>query len=1100
MRMFCLMCLLLLLSSLGNLANAAIWQWSVQVKDKYRNQESCRAYLWVPKNCKKIKGFIFAQNNMEEQSILEDVEFRKAMARLDIAEVWVSPAYDLFFNFQTGAGETFQLIMDDLAKASGHQELGAAPFIGIGHSAAASAPYYMAAWKPNKALAAISVSGQWPYFRHPNFAPDVWGSRNIDYVPCLETMGEYEAANIWSAQGLKERKAHPLMPLSMLAAPAEGHFAYSKEKAAYIALYIKKVMHYRMPKSAGSELVPIDPTKTGWLADKWRVNQKPLSEVAPVSQYKGNPEEAFWFFDEELAKATVAYQAKHRAKKPQLLGFMENGKMVAQRNTHQQINLKFEPLADGITFILRAGFYDSVPAGSPRPELWSGIPAESPIGHSDSATRISIERISGPVIKLNDSTFRVQPRDGFRQQDRGYELWFAATHPGDEKYKPAVQQAQMLIPTFNKLQVQTFTHPGVLHSRADLDRMKRDVQAKREPAYSGYKLFLENPASAADYKMKGPMSSVGRNPTIGQSEYDSDANAAHQNAVMWAVTGERAYAEKSIEIINAWSSTLKSITGRDAVLMAGLGPFKMINAAEILRYTNTGWKPAEIRQAEQHFRTVIYPVIQDFALFANGNWDAAAVKTVMAIGVFCNDRAIFERGLRYYVDGAGDGALGHYIINNDGQIQESGRDQGHTQLGIGMLAECSEIAWKQGLDLFSHQDNLLLKGFEYTAKYNLGHPVPFSPTLDHTGKYAHKIISKIDSGKLRAVYEQVYNHYVKRKGLTAPFTQQAAEKLRPEGPGKPGADHPGYGTLYYSLADHANVLTTDRIPAAPAGLTARGQSSGNLINWIASIDATGYTLKRADREGGPYTVIAENIVKTDFTDQKVKPGQLYFYTVTASNKNGESKRAFEVSVSAGLPGRWKYSAIGQMRLPGSADFDGSSFKLTGTGMGIDSLQDQVNLTSVPLKADGEITVRFVPQVNSQFSQMGLTFRDGLAPEAAQASLILLPGKSRQIEAPRWQVRMLARKSPGTPAQIIAKVDSLPVSAVTNGRLTGYYWLRLNRKAKTVRGYISPDGVNWTLAGSVILSSDSISMGMILSSGLTNIPTTANFDHVTVNIP
>ena len=46
--------------------------------------------------------------------------------------------------------------------------------------------------------------------------------------------------------------------------------------------------------------------------------------------------------------------------------------------------------------------------------------------------------------------------------------------------------------------------------------------------------------------------------------------AAYQCAVMWCITGDIAYANKSKEIINAWSSTLKSITGRDAVLMAGL--------------------------------------------------------------------------------------------------------------------------------------------------------------------------------------------------------------------------------------------------------------------------------------------------------------------------------------------------------------------------------------------------------------------------------------------------------------------------------------------------------------------------------------------------
>ncbi len=342
-----------------------------------------------------------------------------------------------------------------------------------------------------------------------------------------------------------------------------------------------------------------------------------------------------------------------------------------------------------------------------------------------------------------------------------------------------------------------FVHPGLLQSRADLERMKLAVAAKAEPIYSGFLVFSSNAESQLTYQMRGPRVMGGRNPTVGQTDYDADANAAYQCAIMWCITGDRAYADKSKEIINAWSATLKSITGRDAVLMAGLGPFKMVNAAEILRYTDAGWSPAEIQQAERHFREVVYPVIQDFAPFANGNWDTAAIKTMMAIGVFCNDRAMFERALDYYVNGAGDGCLTHYIINDTGQCQESGRDQQHTQLGLAHLGDCCEIAWHQGLDLYGYEDNRLLKGFEYTAKYNLGEEVPFVETLDRTGKYHHTMISPDGRGRFRAVWEEIYNAYANRMGIPAPFTQQVVEKIRPEGAGVPtapqGADHAGFG-------------------------------------------------------------------------------------------------------------------------------------------------------------------------------------------------------------------------------------------------------------------------------------------------------------------
>ena len=123
-------------------------------------------------------------------------------------------------------------------------------------SAAASWPYYFAAWAPERTLCALSVSGQWPYYRHKDWAPDIWGDRNIDFVPSLETMGEYESAATWSREGLKERQDHPRMPLSMLACPGEGHFASSDTKAEFLAFYLRKAVQYRVPRDWKADAPP----------------------------------------------------------------------------------------------------------------------------------------------------------------------------------------------------------------------------------------------------------------------------------------------------------------------------------------------------------------------------------------------------------------------------------------------------------------------------------------------------------------------------------------------------------------------------------------------------------------------------------------------------------------------------------------------------------------------------------------------------------------------------------------------------------------------------------------------------------------------------
>ena len=322
-----------------------------------------------------------------------------------------------------------------------------------------------------------------------------------------------------------------------------------------------------------------------------------------------------------------------------------------------------------------------------------------------------------------------------------------------------------------------------------------------EPWRSGFTKLRSDPHSVAEWHIQGGMFAVvcretGKN--VGNDELARDANAAYQNALMGYLTGQVSHTQKAIAILGAWSRSLKQITGHDKELAAALYGFKLISAAELLHHTETGWGLSEQEVFEAMLRGAILPTIQNFATFANGNWDTACIKTLMAAGVFLDDRALFDKAVTYYKSGSGNGRLTHYIINDTGQCQESGRDQQHVQLGLGHLAEAAEIAWSQGIDLFQADSNRLLKGFEYTAKYNLGHDVSFMRYKDKTGKYDWPTISEQGRGRLRPIFELVWNHYGRRKGLSAPFTKEAAEKLRPEGAAFQ-ADHPGFGTLFFTV-------------------------------------------------------------------------------------------------------------------------------------------------------------------------------------------------------------------------------------------------------------------------------------------------------------
>jgi len=481
--------------------SAQEWQWSVPVNGK---KGLVRAYLWIPPDCKKVRGVVLTQHNMEEISILLDPQFRKSMGEIGFAEVWVSPSFNHLFNFKEGAGELFNAFMDSLANVSGYAELNNAPIVGMGHSAAASWPYYFAAWNPARTLACVSVSGQWPYVRN-QFAPDIWSpEQNVDYIPCLETMGEYEAAATWSAIGLKEKQEHPLTPLSMLAVPAEGHFATSARKTAFIAFYIKKAALYRLPpEQKGNQspvLKPLDPSKTGWLADKWHADALPSASAAPVSMYKGNTAEAFWYFDKETVQQVEAYGALYKGLKPQLIGIRQEGTMAPQKNTHLQIDLNFLPEKDGVSFHLEGAFYDTVGSGSPRLSMWSGLPVGSTIGHAKDGGPITIDWVAGPFKKIDDNTFALQLGPGLEALPKNYVFTFIARHNGDVQYKPIVQQAQMTIPaTLTEGKEQHISFPPINNQQAGTKTIL--LNAVSDAGVPVYYYIQEGPAEIQGNKL-----------------------------------------------------------------------------------------------------------------------------------------------------------------------------------------------------------------------------------------------------------------------------------------------------------------------------------------------------------------------------------------------------------------------------------------------------------------------------------------------------------------------------------------------------------------------------------------------------------------------
>jgi parallel beta-helix repeat protein len=319
-------------------------------------------------------------------------------------------------------------------------------------------------------------------------------------------------------------------------------------------------------------------------------------------------------------------------------------------------------------------------------------------------------------------------------------------------------------------QPKPFVHPGILQTRADLDLMKSKIRENEQPWKGAWERLLSQSYSSlkfvpkpAEHVIRGPF---GR-PSIGSNELIASANAAESHALQWYVTGNKAHAAKVIEIFNAWSPILNDFQQNDAKLLAGWTGHQLLAAAEIIRYTDAGWLQTDIDQFKKMILGVYYPLIKDFYPDANGNWDAAIMDTMLCIGIFCDDHDIFDRAVDHYLRGHLNGGITHYVYPS-GQCQESTRDQAHTQLGLGEMAQACQVAWIQGIDLFGSANNRLALGYEYTAQYMLGQNVQCENTISQTGR-----------GKFSDIYFVAYDHYHFEKGLPMPYVAMAVEQTAP---------------------------------------------------------------------------------------------------------------------------------------------------------------------------------------------------------------------------------------------------------------------------------------------------------------------------------
>jgi len=378
-------------------------------------------------------------------------------------------------------------------------------------------------------------------------------------------------------------------------------------------------------------------------------------------------------------------------------------------------------------------------------------------------------------------------------------------------------------------------HVGGLHTAADFTRIKTKLNDNAQPWVSGYNKLLANSHAQLTYTPNPPAKLVRGGGSAEEPDPDNysrafnDVAAAYQLALRWKISGDNAYAQKSIQILNAWASTCKRISGdSNAQLAAGIYGYQFAVAGELMRdYSN--WQPQDFKAYQKWMVDIFYPINKDFLNRHNGtcdshywaNWDLCNLASIMAIGILTDNRSMYNYTINYLQRGNGNGnwfkAI-NYVFDGENaglaQLQESGRDQGHATLVIALMSTISQLAWNQGDDFYGLDNNRFLKACEYTAKYNVARlEVPFH---EYTRLWAancaqsetHKVVSDNSRGTTRPMWSAPYFHYTKIKQVAETTTRYIAMGVQTTlseggggdyGPNSGGFDQLGFGTLMYTL-------------------------------------------------------------------------------------------------------------------------------------------------------------------------------------------------------------------------------------------------------------------------------------------------------------
>jgi len=422
-------------------AGAAEYQFGVTLPPSTVNPSLYAAshfFLYIPPQTPRVRAVLWAPANIIERRLCDDPALRAEAARDGIAIVFFQAGWRKDFFNSPDLVRYLQTAADELAARSGYSEIATAPWIPIGHSGNSQFVQGVDRQAPARVVAGIVIKGA-----VPAVGPD-GSTSGLEGIPLLTFTGEYEEVmppgkvrNGWwpvtVQRFLDVRQAVPHALLSCMLDRDHGHVGWDDRMTGYLTLFLHKAIAARL--SSGGALRSVS-FESGWLGDPAET-----FATAPVSRYKGDPGKAFWFFDEEQARAWESLFRRDEHKQDQMIAFLQDGKAADWWNGWALQGIRFDPLPDGESFRVQAVPRQAVP------EPFSD--AGRPLGHNTAAKiQYKVVGWASQTLQTGADTFRVAfDREGVN--GRTTHILIGASLASNETYKDATAVATLDVPTSN---------------------------------------------------------------------------------------------------------------------------------------------------------------------------------------------------------------------------------------------------------------------------------------------------------------------------------------------------------------------------------------------------------------------------------------------------------------------------------------------------------------------------------------------------------------------------------------------------------------------------------------------------------------------------